>query len=62
MEENGIIEAVISSESKVRDVWCNPLKGVESFMLDTKELANPEHHIVTIAKSWKLSVYEIDFG
>ena len=62
VEDNGIVEAVIAIGSKVRDVQCEPLKGVESFMSDIKKTAKSRQHVIKVAGSPKLGVYDIDFG
>ena len=60
--EAGIAEAAIAIESKVRDVQCEPLKGVESLMSDYKSIAKPRQHITKFSGSPKLGMYDTDFG
>ncbi|KAJ7948238.1 putative Anthocyanin 5-aromatic acyltransferase [Quillaja saponaria] len=61
--ENGIVEAVKAIGNKVRELESEGvLRGAERWMLDWKEVMEQGHHLVTVAGSPKLDVYQTDFG
>ncbi|MED6221950.1 hypothetical protein PIB30_059684 [Stylosanthes scabra] len=60
--QNGIFEAAIAIGSKVRELQCEPDKGVERLMSIFRNIAAMRHRVLGIAGSPKLGVYESDFG
>ncbi|KAE9595268.1 hypothetical protein Lal_00018838 [Lupinus albus] len=60
--ENGILEAAIAIGNEVRNLHCEPFKGVERLMSNFTEFATLGKHMVIIAGSQKLDVYDTDFG
>ncbi|CAL0314716.1 unnamed protein product [Lupinus luteus] len=60
--ENGILEAAIAIGNEVRNLHCEAYKGVERLMSNFTEFATLGKHMVIIAGSQKLDVYETDFG
>lgn len=59
--ENGIFEAVKAIGKKVGELESGALEGAEKWLLDWKEISELGH-LVTVAGSPKLGVYETDFG
>lgn len=60
--ENGIFDAAVAIGKEIRDLQCEPFKGVEILMSNFTEFANLGQHMVIIAGSQKLDVYETEFG
>ena len=59
--ENGIFETVKAIGKKVGELESGALEGAEKWLLDWKEISELGH-LVTVAGSPKLGVYETDFG
>ncbi|XP_025982697.1 coumaroyl-CoA:anthocyanidin 3-O-glucoside-6''-O-coumaroyltransferase 1-like [Glycine max] len=62
--ENGILEAVSAIGGEVRGLRGDPLKGFEWIVSGRRrrELGRQSQHVMIIAGSPKLNVYETDFG
>ncbi|XP_057737146.1 anthocyanin 5-aromatic acyltransferase-like [Arachis stenosperma] len=60
--ENGIVEAAIAIESKIREFKCDGLKEIEDLMTHFNELGTSKECRVIAIGSAKHGVYETDFG
>lgn len=59
--ENGIFAAVKAIGNRVRELESGALKGAEKWLLEWKEISELGH-LITVAGSPRLGVYETDFG
>ncbi|MED6114462.1 hypothetical protein PIB30_080450 [Stylosanthes scabra] len=62
VEANGIVEAAIGIEGKIREFKCDGLKGIEHLVSHGKEFGKSEVCKVEAIGSAKHGVYETDFG
>ncbi|XP_015962626.1 coumaroyl-CoA:anthocyanidin 3-O-glucoside-6''-O-coumaroyltransferase 1-like [Arachis duranensis] len=60
--QNGLFEAAIAIGSKVRELQCDPYKGVETLMSLFRNVVRIRQRLLAIAGSPKLGAYESDFG